>query len=263
MKRLVLVAASLVLLAVLPLCSFASGTGQIPYAPIVTIEGVSGDGSVASYLVDPFGVLGQAPSGALFVDVDEFNWSLAPGSSIELASGGATLGRVTELELGVVGDPVVTLRFSLDSDDSSTVWTISSTVVNFSAIASPLAYASAAVTVTSDSDGAVLTGQFAGNKAYEATYNGTVAFADLVSSINAPGDDSVTGRERSPAVSGWTSIATPVSSIQSEFKFTLTAGDSASGTSRFEVVVPEPSGLAALAIGLVSVGGLIARKRRG
>lgn len=259
MKRLVLTAASLVLLAVLPLCAFASGTGTIPYASIVTIEAVS-NGQVASYLVDPFGVLGQ-DSGASFIEVDEFNWSLAPGASIELASGGATLGRITELELGVVGDPVVTLRFSLDSDDSSTVWTITSTVVNFSALASPWAYASAAITVTSDSDGAVLTGQFAQNKAYEAKYNGTATYADLVSSISAPADDSVTGRERSPAA-GWSTIAGSVSSIQSEFKFTLTAGDSASGTSRFEVV-PEPSGLMALAVGLVSVGGLLARKRRG
>lgn len=261
MKRLVLTAASLVMLAVLPFCALASGTGTIPYAPIVTIEGVS-NGQVASYLVDPFGILSQE-SGVSFVEVDEFNWSLAPGASIELAAGGANLGTITQLELGVVGDPVVTLRFSLDSDDSSTVWTISSTVVNFSALATPWAYASAAITVTSDSDGAVLTGQFAQNKVYEAVYNGTTVYADLVNSINAPADDSVTGSERSPAV-GWSTIAGSVSSIQSEFKFTLTAGDSASGTSRFEVVpVPEPSGLMALAVGLVSVGGLVARKRRG
>jgi hypothetical protein len=133
--------------------------------------------------------------------------------------------------------------------------------VSFAALADPVGYASAAITVTSDSDGAVLTGQFSGNTAYQAKYNGSTVFSDLVSSITAPVDDSVTGRDRSP-VAGWAVIPGSVNSIQSEFKFTLSAGDSASGTSRFEVV-PEPSGLAALAVGLVSIGGLLTRKRRG
>jgi hypothetical protein len=54
------------------------------------------------------------------------------------------------------------------------------------------------------------------------------------------------------------SIAGLVTDIQAEYQFTLSANDSASGTSRFEVV-PEP---VAMHLALLGIVGLLLARRR-
>ena len=94
---------------------------------------------------------------------------------------------------------------------------------------------------------------FPGIKAYQAQYNsGPSIFANLVSPVNAPTDTSNTGSDRFPAA-GRVPISGIVNSIQSQFSFQLTANDSASGTSSFNLtggtIVPEPSSLVLALLG--------------
>jgi hypothetical protein len=94
--------------------------------------------------------------------------------------------------------------------------------------------------------------------AYQATYNLSTTFADLNAPMTAPPFGGNTDNDRFP-VAGFTGIAGTVSNIETQYSFVLSAGDLASGTSRFNVVVPEPSTFALAAIGVV---GLLWRMRR-
>jgi hypothetical protein len=166
------------------------------------------------------------------------------------------LGTITQLELASDEEPFVNLFFAVQAGASDTTFDVLSPLISFSALSDPPAYASAGVTLTSDSDGATITGLFGGDT-YEARYNGTSVYDDLVAGFNIPGDQTLTSSERSP-VSGYSTITGTVSNIQSEFYFTLSAEDQASGTSRFEVV-PEPVAMSLLALGAAAI---VYRRRR-
>jgi hypothetical protein len=90
----------------------------------------------------------------------------------------------------------------------------------------------------------ITAGDFNG-KVYRSVYNGGTVFADLSTTpIKFPpgGFDSV----------GSTPISGQVSSMQSEWGFTLSAGGQASGTSHFQIlgdVIPEPATMALLGLG--------------
>ena len=175
---------------------------------------------------------------------------------------GKHLGKLKSLDLDFETDPRVSLGFSVEAADVDTAFTITSALVPFSAITNPLAYASAGVTLTGDGDGAQLTGLFAGGKAYEARYNTDstpVVWAQLVGPVTAPPNTTVVSPDRRPGA-GYELIPATVSSIQSEFKFLLSANDLASGTSRFEVLVPEPGCFALAAVGAVCLAGLACRR---
>ena len=144
------------------------------------------------------------------------------------------------LTIGIDQDPVIYLDFNLSAGASDTVFHIiaSSPITPINAIG----YATAEAGITDrNRNGASFVPQFDG-KAYRASTNlGT--FALLLDGMNANArksastDDSV----------DWSNIGT-VNSMQAEYWFKLSANDSASGTSTFDLApVPEPSGLAALA----------------
>jgi hypothetical protein len=171
-----------------------------------------------------------------------WGWQLVPGSSSEIVAGSDVLATIDSLGVTINTDPAVTLSFAVTAGAADTTFTISSATVNFPAIWNPLGYASAGVTVTdNDSDGATVTGAFNG-KAYQAIYNGGTAWANLVAPVTAVADDTATLNDRAPAA-GRVVIPATLTSIQSVFKFKLTKTDSASGTSRFDVIVPEPVSL--------------------
>jgi hypothetical protein len=174
------------------------------------------------------------------------DWTLS--EPIALIGADGVLGTITELSYQSNSDPFVNLQFAVQAGNTDTTFDITSAVVSFTALNNPWAYASAGVTLTGDSDGATITGLLDGGSVYQATYNSSTVFASLVSGFTIPADQTVTQPGRYPA-SGTVTIPTSVSSIQSEFKFTLSALDQASGTSRFEVVVPEPATISLLVLG--------------
>ncbi len=227
--RTIFVAAALLLAAALP------ATADVT----LTVTATTDQGTVAQQF------LIECPGSVV-------EWTLA--SPVDIMDGDVLLATITELTLETDSEPYVNLFFALQAGASDTTVSVTSPVISFSPMLNPQAYASAGITLTSDSDGATITGLF-GGKNYEARYNGTTVYADLVAGFSIPGDQTVTSSDRSPA-SGYNTITGTVSSIESEFNFTLSALDQASGTSRFEVI-PEPCTL-----GLLTLGGLALLRRR-
>ncbi len=220
--------------------------------PLVRIEVENDEGSGAiEFPVDLAGL--PIPPHAL----EKIEWALENSRSIFSDDNpGNALAVLESLAVTLDGDPAVSLNFSLTSGGSATTVTITSATVFFAPIVNPEAYAVAGVTLTdNNSNGATATGLQSGVKLYEATYNTTVGWADLVGSLSALVDNTAIGNERMPLV-GRQVIPATVSSIQSEFKFILSAGDSISATSRF-YVIPEPA-----AMSLLAIGGLALLRRR-
>jgi hypothetical protein len=165
------------------------------------------------------------------------------------------------LSIQTDGDPYVNLRFAVEAGATDATFDINSAVVSFIPILNPQVYASAGITLTSDDDGATATGLF-GGMTYQARCNGSIVYTNLVAGFSIPGDQTVVHSERDPA-SGYDTILGTVSSIQSEFDFTLSALEQASGTSRFEVTsisIPEPVTMSVLGLG--GLGLLLRRRRR-
>jgi len=186
------------------------------------------------------------------------NWALP--SPVTIMAGDMTLGTIKGMTVQSCDEPYVDLFFDVEAGASDTAFDITSSVVSFTATVNPLAYASAGVTLTSDNNGATMTGLFGQGKVYQAVYNGSSVYASLVGGYSILGDLTDTHSDRQPAAGNDTILDT-VSSIQSEFKFELSALDQASGTSRFEVT-PEPATLVLLSVGGAGLMAVRRRRRR-
>ncbi len=197
-----------------------------------------------------------------------YSWSLP--STIEVVSStnsSLVLATFDDITVDLDFDPFVALGFNVTAGGAPTNFTISSAVVAFAPINNGLAFASAAITATETPpfDGASVTGAFPGTKAYQAQYNGASSiFANLVSPVTVvPGGLSNTGTEKFPPGIGTRSVIPGLTSdIQSQFKFTLSANDQASGTSIFDIIVPEPSSVIMAVFGFAAFGWCAVRRRR-
>jgi hypothetical protein len=187
---------------------------------------------------------------------DTYNWEAAEPMSIMNSSGQviATLAEASEM---IIGDPVINLNFLVIAGNADTTFTITSALLSFPAMPGAVATASAQIGSTDlDGNGVTVTGQYAGNtKGYRADYNGLVPggtnFAELVDNqAGAAFTSNIRSETRPQAGIG------NVVDMSSQFQFTVSANDQASGTSIY-VVTPEPASLALLAL-----GGLVALRRR-
>lgn len=167
------------------------------------------------------------------------------------------LGRIRELEFQSDSEPFVNLKFAVEAGTVDTTFDIHSAVLSFDPLMNPRAWASAGITLTGDGDGATLTGLLAGGNCYEARYNSSIVYTDLVTGFTASPDVTVTQSARRPNA-GYEDLSVIINSMEAEFNFTLSALDQASGTSRFEVI-PEPTSMSLLALGALS---LLRRSRR-
>ena len=209
---------------------FTSGAFADFIGPAITVEARTAEGSVQH----TFPILDRLPDRAsekaVFVLTEKFPLVI-PGQGV--------VGEVENLEVELDGDPAVDLIFAVSAGNSDVSFTISSAVVAFAALDNPQAQASAAVTLTDGStipvNGADLDVPAGESSLYHATYNGGTSFADLLSSLSIS-----EGSGSASAGTGITVINDSVTSIAASFTFDLTAEDSASGTSRFEVFVPDP-----------------------
>ncbi|MEM0982508.1 MAG: hypothetical protein AAGI17_01015 [Planctomycetota bacterium] len=185
-------------------------------------------------------------------------------------------------------DPAVNVSFSVLAGASDTVFTISSSELTFTPLTNVVGMATAAITLTDTlGDGATITGlvdsgnigtgpngrDIAGSPSgvthqYGAFVDGSAAdnvitpFGFLLDSpFSVVGFGSDTISEDDPGAGFRPVGLDPVSSISSQFSFTLSANDTASGTSRFVIagqIVPAPATFSALA----GMGILASRRRR-
>lgn len=209
-------------------------------------------------------------SASWFVDVPEtapwtngaWQWT-APAGGLEMREAGSNtlVAAIDGLQIRFEQDPVVNINFSVTASSSDTIFTITSGLLTFAPFNAE-ALASATLTVTdSDSSGlAYANGAYGGGDVYRANLNGSIpgptVFADLVPGFSVglpPGSD--TDNE----FLGWVPVGI-VSSQQASYSFTLSANDSASGTSTFitRTVIPAPASLALLGV----AGALAGRRRR-
>jgi hypothetical protein len=178
-------------------------------------------------------------------------------SSVELRTDlGELVSVLTDLKVSFIADPVISVNFTASAAGSTTNFVFASGILNFPALTGVTATASAGYSLTDrNGDGATLTGAYSGN-AYRADTNGLVPAGNLFATLApdltfaTPFNTVVSSSNAAGAIAG------SVSSMSSQFEFSLSAFDLASGTSVF-TVVPTPG--AAMIAGL---GGLLAARRR-
>lgn len=207
----------------------AQGTGQV----VVPIE---------------FGVVGD--------NGESYTYSLPSALTITSQSGQeiATLLSFNEFMLA---DPQVSLGFSVQSGVSDTTFTISTALLSFPSLNSPIGTASGSLTVTdTNGDGATLSG-IDGAPIYEWDYNGFVpggtTFASFINSVVAgPNFSNVGNGSLGPSV-----IPGSVSDMSGRVSFNLSANDLASGTGVFVIQIPTPG-----AMGFATIAGLVLLPKR-
>jgi hypothetical protein len=244
--------AVLVTACVLVSSSAALGTAMFTTANIIEVSATTSDGTATFSEVFPVSSFDG-----------QLGWTL--DAPLSLSAQGQEIATIDDLSLTYDADPQVDLRFALrnTSMTDDCFFSITAATIQFTPVQDAQAAASASVTLSQGAgspSGGALTGLFDGFL-YEARYstsdtvNEQIVFAQLVPSISFSSGLGLSSTQQLPA-SGMSSLGTTVHMMESEFQFTLSPGDQASGTSAF-LVTPEPaSGL------LVLLAGVLGLRRR-
>jgi len=183
-------------------------------------------------------------------DQDRWWWQ-SDGPLVIRDATGAPLVTFDNLAISFVEDPVISLGFLATAGGVNTRFTISSGILGF-APGLYTAQASSSITTTdTDGNGATTTGHFGINDTYQALCNGA--------SIGTSTPGIAVGPFGSTPSAGAIGPANYfANSMQAQWDFTLSANDSASGTSVYvKTLVPAPG-----TMGLLALGGLAAARRR-
>jgi len=192
---------------------------------------------------------------------DEFIWSLSGAPVTINDQFGQPIATLSSANVRYVNDPIISMGFNFDNAlGVPVIVEVNSGLLSFADQAPAQGTATAGITVTDNSasgDGVAfangMTG-VSGLKAYQANINGLIPagtqFAELVNSVTVvvPGGSN-TGSENT---GGLQPIAGSLTSMSSQFRVSVSALDSVSGTSNFRVI-PEPTSLALLLIALAFV----------
>jgi len=249
--------------------SFFSSLPRI--AAVVAVSGLVGsamaDISEQVFVIRATNSLGSAEMVVRAADGEwsapgEFFWHLNGEQTLRNGAGDS-IATITSGDLLIHEDPEVALNFAVVAGSLDTTFTIVSALVSFPTINQVLGQASAGITITDTNNNGASISPVEGSM-YTAQYNGMVPSGTTFTTLfgapvsNPIPGDSMTFSGEFPGGNGFTPIAGAVSDISSQFTFTLSAGDIASGTSIFRVVeVPGPGSVA-----LLGLGGLIALRRK-
>jgi MYXO-CTERM domain-containing protein len=238
------------------------------FAPAALLVALAATPAHASIQGDPLTVTAVTDSGHTATWVltagmgtyDGDNWHYdGTGRSYTMWDGPTLICTLSNIRMDLVGDPQVVLSFNALASSSTTKFTFTSALMTFPTLTNPTATASAGVTVTdNDFTGALVSGMQSNGASFWANYNGAVPggtnFASFIPTVAAT---ALQGSNSDSANLGPSAIVGNVSDMSSQFRFSLSAFDSASGTSNFEIV-PTPGALALL--GIAGITGL--RRRR-
>jgi len=196
---------------------------------------------------------------------NSWNWSTGAWDIPENGTpGGTPIAALSSAPLGFVKDPAPTrsyfigLGFEVASGATDTHFVIKSGWIQFPTLAASQLVspdgggrATAQLGVTDLNDnGVTLTGSD-GLGAFRALYNeasGPALLTNLVPSVqNTTGGSGSSGTNAYPAVGTYATINDPVSDMSIMLDFSLTGGDTGSGTTTYRIL-PEPGTLAALAL---------------
>lgn len=220
------------------------GAGAVAFAdlsPIVFSVHASNANGSGSWEV-PYDIFNDGPDG--------YFWSGGP--QIITDGEGDEIAIVELASFSAFADPAVGMTFTVQALAANTTFAISSGTLSFPTIGGATGIASGGLTVT-DSDSssfASLVGNTGavGSSAFVATYNGGTIHSENINPLTV---NNLAGSSSGNFNSGLLPIGS-VSSIKVDFGFTLSANDSASGTSVF-FVIPEPSCIALIGLGAVAM----------
>lgn len=194
----------------------------------------------------------------------DYQWQL-PGTMCLQSDSGAPIAMLNQAVIQGHQDPDVTLSFNVFAGAVETTFTITSATVSFASMSGAQGRASGSLSITDlNGDGVTLHNSAGSAGAFTAYFNGAppsgTVFHNLFSSpiTTAISGNTVTASEDFPGGGAFSGIPGTVTDISSQFHFTLSPNDMASGTSVFTIQpIPSPGSVA-----LLGLGGLIAVRRR-